>query len=289
MDNMFKMYAPFQKVDSENRKVYGYATTDAVDSQGEVIDLAASFEAVDEYKKWATIKEMHRPETAAGIAVSIEKHEGVGVYVGAEIVDDQAWKKTEKGVYKGFSIGGRVLERKGNHITKYQLYEISLVDRPANPDALFVVTKRDVNASATEALGGSAVENKPEDKADSGNIVVKSASSEAPPDAKGAEVAKSEVVKEDKPEMVSISKDELQKMQARIDELEKAKKEQATVEQLLEKMVERLEPKIKKVYEEQAPLTPEQHKEEVRKQLKSMDMGSLTAQMLRLAPKKGDD
>jgi phage head maturation protease len=62
------------------------------------------------------------------------------------VVDSEAIKKVEKGVYRGFSIGGRVKERDPNKrsvITKITLTEISLVDRPSNPDAVLSIFKAD--------------------------------------------------------------------------------------------------------------------------------------------------
>ena len=50
------------------------------------------------------------------------------------------------GVYKGFSIGGSVVERdraQKHVITGVKLSEISLVDRPANPEAVFTMYKAD--------------------------------------------------------------------------------------------------------------------------------------------------
>ena len=55
------------------------------------------------------------------------------------MVDDDAWAKVKEGVYKGLSIGGRVTARDAINkalITGVELTEISLVDRPANPEAL---------------------------------------------------------------------------------------------------------------------------------------------------------
>jgi uncharacterized short protein YbdD (DUF466 family) len=69
-------------------------------------------------------------------------------------------RKIEQGVYRGFSVGGKILARDPKNrkvITKVCLYEISLVDRPANPEATFDVWKLsgfeaiadiDANASA---------------------------------------------------------------------------------------------------------------------------------------------
>ena len=66
------------------------------------------------------------------------------------MTDDDAWRSVRERVYQGFSIGGRVLkahlERVGGRlvrrITKLLLTEISLVDRPANPQAAILVYKR---------------------------------------------------------------------------------------------------------------------------------------------------
>jgi len=269
--------------------VFGYATTPSLDSQDEIVDLEASFEAVDDWKKWANIKEMHRPETAVGIAPIIEKHVGVGVYIGAEIVDDLAWKKCVKGVYKGFSIGGRVKERNGKHITKYTMVEISLVDRPANPDSIFMVAKRDTNAS-TEADGGGIMDEKIEKTIS--NPVAGEATG-IPPKAeteavvKAAEPAKTE-------ENVSITKAEFEKMKSQMQEMEKnlaVRKEQDIVAEAILKAVERLEPKMKKVHEEIQ--TVEQSEAEktadMRKQMEKMSVGELTQLMLKNAKAPTED
>jgi hypothetical protein len=53
------------------------------------------------------------------------------------------------GVYKGFSIGGRITARDPadrNIITGLELSEISVVDRPANPEAVFDCWKRAASA-----------------------------------------------------------------------------------------------------------------------------------------------
>lgn len=136
------LYVPLNKVDAEKREVSGYATTEAMDSQGEVVKLDAVERALGDYMKWANIREMHS-SSAVGVtknAILDEK----GLYITAKIVDDQAWAKVTEGVYKGFSIGGRKLLQKGKEILDLMLTEISLVDRPANPEAVIDVWKRDI-------------------------------------------------------------------------------------------------------------------------------------------------
>jgi cation transport regulator len=62
--NDFDVYCDFQKVDEDQRMVYGYATTEALDSQGEIVELAATERAVEDYKKWRNIREMHGSSVA---------------------------------------------------------------------------------------------------------------------------------------------------------------------------------------------------------------------------------
>jgi hypothetical protein len=88
--------------------------------------------------RFANIREMHRP-SAVGVAKEAIIDDR-GLYLAAKIVDDEAWGKVIEGVYKGFSIGGRVTARDPADrgvITGLALTEISVVDRPANPEAVF--------------------------------------------------------------------------------------------------------------------------------------------------------
>jgi HK97 family phage prohead protease len=133
-----RFYAPIAKVDAEERMVWGYASTEAEDDQGEIITRDALADALAGYLEFANIREMHQMS-----AVGVAEEAGVddrGLYVGARIVDPRAWDKVKSGVYKGFSVGGKVRARDAHDrsvITALTLTEISLVDRPANPEAVF--------------------------------------------------------------------------------------------------------------------------------------------------------
>ncbi len=133
-----KIYLPIAKVNAESREVWGYASTEARDDQGEIIKRDALVAALGDYMKFANIREMHQL-SAVGVAREAAVDDK-GLYIGAKIVDDQAWQKVVEGVYKGYSIGGRVTQRDQadyKTITGLVLNEISLVDRPANPEAIF--------------------------------------------------------------------------------------------------------------------------------------------------------
>lgn len=137
-----RFYGSLTKVDAEQRMVWGYASTEAIDVHGETILKSAIEDALDDYLEYANIREMHQL-SAVGTAEEASVDDK-GLYLGAKIVDDTAWGKVTSGVYKGFSVGGKTLARDPKNkkiITKILLTEISLVDRPSNPEARFDVWK----------------------------------------------------------------------------------------------------------------------------------------------------
>jgi phage head maturation protease len=139
-----KLYAEITKIDQDRHMVFGYASTEALDSQGEIVKREALEAALPDYMRFANIREMHQP-SAVGVATEAEL-DARGLYLAAKIVDPVAWEKVTSGVYKGFSIGGRVVARdqaQKHVITGVTLSEISLVDRPANPEAVFTMFKLD--------------------------------------------------------------------------------------------------------------------------------------------------
>jgi hypothetical protein len=164
------LFATLLKVDEEQRIVEGIASTDALDMQpgiwqdelyqGDSITPEAIEAALPDYMRWANVREMHQP-SAVGITLMAKvldtplKVEGKliknALFVRVKVVDDDAWKKVKAGVYKGFSIGGKfidgVLKKTGGLVyrlvTKLRMTEISLADRPANPDAKILLWKGD--------------------------------------------------------------------------------------------------------------------------------------------------
>lgn len=151
-----RFYGTITKIDTDERMVWGYASTEAEDGQGEVVKREALAAALADYMRFANIREMHR-NSAVGIAKEADIDDR-GLYIGARIVDDAAWAKVVEGVYKGFSIGGRVTARDPADrtiITGVQLTEISVVDRPANPDAVFDCWKAEANPPPPGGGGGA--------------------------------------------------------------------------------------------------------------------------------------
>lgn len=145
---MAKLYAEIAKMEAQDDgtvKVWGYASSEAVDSDGEIIAAEAMKAAIPDYMKFGAVREMHG-SNAAGTAIEINVEDDGRTFFGAHIVDPVAVTKVKTGVYKGFSIGGSITARdelNKSQITGLKLTEISLVDRPANPDAVFTCFKAD--------------------------------------------------------------------------------------------------------------------------------------------------
>ena len=163
---MAKLYAEIAKMEAQDDgtvKVWGYASSEAVDSDGEIIAAEAMKAAIPDYMKFGAVREMHG-SNAAGTAIEINVEDDGRTFFGAHIVDPVAVTKVKTGVYKGFSIGGSVTARdelNKSQITGLKLTEISLVDRPANPDAVFTCFKADKPKDEEEVADK---DDKPSDK-----------------------------------------------------------------------------------------------------------------------------
>lgn len=165
-----KLYGTISKteeLDDGTIKVFGYASTADEDADGETITPEAMKAALPDYMKWGAVREMHQAK-AAGTAIQAEVQDDGKTYFGAHVVDSEAVKKVKTGVYKGFSVGGKITERDDLNkaiITGIKLVEVSLVDRPCNPEAKFTMFKADSieqpNAEAEQESSESVQEAAP--------------------------------------------------------------------------------------------------------------------------------
>jgi hypothetical protein len=151
-----RLSMPIGKVDIERRMVSGFATLDNVDKQGDIVTTESSIEAFKNFR--GNLREMHQP-SAVGKIVSFKEDRYFdpsvkkfysGVYVSAYVSKgaQDAWEKVLDGTYKGFSIGGNIknwddafneeLNKSIRIIKEYDLFELSLVDNPANQFANIV-------------------------------------------------------------------------------------------------------------------------------------------------------
>ena len=126
--------------------VYGKATDDSVDIDQQICDDVWLDSAMPEwFKTGGNIREQHS-QIAAGVAKEYEK-KGDGHYILTQVVDPVSVKKVEMGVLKGFSIGiknprvVRDTKAANGRIVDGQIVEVSLVDRPANPNCQLVLAK----------------------------------------------------------------------------------------------------------------------------------------------------
>jgi uncharacterized protein DUF6582 len=148
-----RLYGAIQKVEPQDDgtvRVYGTATSEALDDQGEIVRADAMRAAIPEYMRFPALREMHQL-SAAGTTLEAEVCEDGTTRIVAHVVDPIAVAKVKNQVYRGFSIGGRVLQREAGNpktITNLVLNEISLVDRPANPEAVFDCWKAAIAADA---------------------------------------------------------------------------------------------------------------------------------------------
>lgn len=149
MSNLTTSYFGIEKADRHadgTLTVYGKATDDSVDIDQQICDADWLQRAMPAwFKSGGNIREQHS-NIAAGVAKEYEA-KGSEHYITALVVDPVSVKKVETGVLKGFSIGiknPRVTRDKiasNGRIVDGQIVEISLVDRPANPNCQLVLAK----------------------------------------------------------------------------------------------------------------------------------------------------
>ena len=139
---IFAAFTKFEKRDDGTLMVQGVASSEAVDSDGEIVKADAMRDALPGFMSLGTgaLRSMHQA-IAAGTVQKAEVRDDNKTYIEAEVVDPVEVLKVEKGVYKGFSIGGSVQKKEGKIIHKIKLREISLVDRGSNPEALLSLMK----------------------------------------------------------------------------------------------------------------------------------------------------
>jgi hypothetical protein len=160
-DNV-RLSMPIGKVDVERRMVSGFATLDNIDKQGDIVTTESSINAFKNFR--GNLREMHQP-SAVGKIVSFKEDRYFdpntkkfysGVYVSAYVSKgaQDAWEKVLDGTYTGFSIGGNIktwddayneeMDKSIRVIKEYDLFELSLVDSPANQFANIVsIEKQD--------------------------------------------------------------------------------------------------------------------------------------------------
>ena len=151
-----QIFAAITKVDEATGKVYGRAVQEVLDRSGEIFDYESS---KPNFAKWSqdmakatdgksvgNVRAMHGKVAAGKLTEITFADAEKAIDVCAEIVDPIEREKCLKGVYSGFSIGGRYVKKWADgDMQRYTAdpTEISLVDLPCVPTAQFTVVKTD--------------------------------------------------------------------------------------------------------------------------------------------------
>ncbi|HET8891722.1 MAG TPA: hypothetical protein VFQ41_22685 [Candidatus Angelobacter sp.] len=150
------LFAQIAKIDESKHEVWGIATAEVVDKEGEIFDYQSSkpyfkswsdeISKATDGKSLGNVREMHEP-SAVGKLVAIAFDDDLKqIRIGACIVDSVAWQKCMLGVYTGFSIGGAYVKSwKDGEFVRFTAnpVEISVVDNPCVPGAHFTAVKAD--------------------------------------------------------------------------------------------------------------------------------------------------
>jgi len=149
MSENTNVYADILKYDDNGDgtlTVYGKATDDALDIDQQICDPVWLDRAMpDWFRTGGNIREQHS-NIAAGVAKEYEA-KADGHYISALVVDPVSVKKVQNRVLRGFSIGIKsprvVRDQKAanGRIIDGQIVEVSLVDRPANPNCQLILAK----------------------------------------------------------------------------------------------------------------------------------------------------
>ena len=148
-----RVFAPITRVDAATRVVEGYCYVNAVVGDGIDLTRKSMVKASEDYMKWGAIRAMHGP-VAAGTAEAVT-WDDKGCFLRAKITDDAEWEKCANGTYKGFSVGVNPVVMRGNKTVSVKWVENSLVDRPFDEDASFLIARAE---GLTEGSGTEDIE-----------------------------------------------------------------------------------------------------------------------------------
>lgn len=163
-------YTKAQIQENQDDVFTAVASTATEDRQGEVVSVEGW--QLKNYKENPILLFMHDHNKPLGKATKIwiDKATGKpkmmfkGFISNATDYGRAAKQLMEEGILNSFSVGFRPLEIDGNTITKSELYEISLVSVPANPDARLVAAKSLQKAGFDEEVIDKFVPSDPNEK-----------------------------------------------------------------------------------------------------------------------------
>lgn len=152
-----------EKLEDGRLLIEGTATSEALDSQGDIMDYEGSKNA---FGKWrGNLREAHDSKKPVGKALEVIPNDetktiDVRAFVSAGALDTQA--KVMDGTLAMFSVGGdsprktkteKVGGKQARRVMEWDMIELSLVDVGANPDAGFTLAK---GMEASDAISEAA-------------------------------------------------------------------------------------------------------------------------------------
>ena len=140
-------------------------TSEAPDAEREIADFEPMRDAIrDSMAKSAELREMHKGSAKGEVPEVTFDDELRKIDATIHVVDPVAVQKVKDGHYTGVSWGGKkwvgpwiqTAMGKVRHIVKAVVDELSLADRPANPDAVLAKGERDVLVLAKTVMADEA-------------------------------------------------------------------------------------------------------------------------------------
>src|SRR5258708_38207838 len=113
MKKSLHLFAQLAKIDESRHEVWGVATAEMVDKEGEIFDYASSkpyFKSCSDEiakatdgKSLVNVREMHEPYAVAKLVALNLDDEQKQIYVGPKIVDGTACQTSAEGVHTGLT------------------------------------------------------------------------------------------------------------------------------------------------------------------------------------------
>lgn len=144
-----------------DRRIGGFCSTEHLDRQGEVV-LQRGLD-FDEFVQYGYYNDNHSQATSAvvGVPEKAEYVDGNGWYTEGHLLKgfpraDEIWSlaKSLEGTKRklGFSIEGKVLERRDNYITKAKIRNVAVTNSPVNTNCTWSALAKSFHPEALKAL-----------------------------------------------------------------------------------------------------------------------------------------